>query len=592
MARRRSTPSSKLEALRISPEVGWYLDHRGIPLPKAPPLIKTPEPRHVRGAIFDPEAVDHVLEAFHHLRHTQGEWAGRPLDPDPWQVAYVLAPVFGWVRPREDGTTARIIRKLYVEVPRKNGKTTMCGGIAITMTAADHEPGAQVIAAATSERQARYLFDPIRAIAEKSPALARTMKAYQSKIVHPHSMSTFSVVSKLADVLHGANIHGAVVDELHVHRDGALLEAIETGTGSRRQPLVAIITTADDGRQATPYDLRRRLVEQVAAGTIKAPDVYGVVWAAWTREDEARAAEDGLLYPLDPFSEATWKRANPGYGISPTKEYLASAAASAKSSPAELASFLRLHLGIRTRQATKYLDLEEWDANRGGFTEAELEGLVCYGGLDLSATSDLTALCLDFPDGRGGHRVLWRHWLPEAALPGFDKRTAGMATVWVREGWLKLTPGNVVDYDFIRHQVNEDRARFRLKELGYDPWNATQMVNDLVAEGANMVQVRQGYATLSPPTKELKRLVLTGAELDEEGRPRALYQHGGNPLVRWQVDNLGVAMDPAGNVKPDKASSGEKIDGLVAAIMAVSRSMLYKVRVSAYEKRGLTVAGR
>lgn len=566
----RRTPSAQPE-LGLSPEVEWYLVDRGIPLPTCPPAIRTPEPRRVKGAVFDAERVDLVLKVFSLLRHTQGEWAGRPLIPDPWQVAYILAPVFGWVAPNSRGDLARIVRKLYVDVPRKNGKTTLAGGIAMYLTAADGEPGAQVIAAAAGERQARYCFDPIKSIAEKSPALSPHAKTYQRKIVHPRSNSTFEVVSKLADLLHGANVHGAIVDELHVHKSPELLEAIETGTGSRRQPLVVIITTADDGRQATVYAERRKRIEQLAAGTLVDPSMYGVVWAA--------SAED------DPFDEATWIKANPGYGISPTREFLAAAAREAEQSPADLAKFLRLHLGIRTKQETRYLTLDAWDRNASGVVEHQLADRTCYGGLDLASTADLTALCWVFPDGQGGHDVLWRHWLPEDALDGLNARTAGLASVWVREGWLRLTPGNVTDYDYIRSQVNADRVTFKVREVGYDPWNSSQLINDLTADGANLVQVRQGFATLSPPTKELLRLVLEGTE----ERPR--FRHGGNPLVRWQVDNLAVEMDAAGNVKPSKRLALEKIDGLVAAVIALDRAIRHQpARRSAYEGRGVTVA--
>lgn len=561
---------AKAGDLGLAHEVAWYLKSRGIPFPTCPPAIATPSPGEAKGARFDDERVDRVLSAFRLLRHTQGEWAGRPLNPDPWQVAYIIAPVFGWVRPSGEGW-ARVVRKLYVDVPRKNGKTTTAGGLAIYLTCADDEPGAQVIAAAAGERQARYCFDPIKAIAEKSPALGPHVKALAKRVVHKRTGSYFEVVANTADLLHGANVHGAIVDELHVHKTGDLLEAIETGTGSRRQPLVAIITTADDGRQATPYAIRRQLIEELASGTVTDPSMYGVVWAA---------AEDD-----DPMAEATWKRANPGYGVSPTREFMANAATQAATSPAALASFLRLHLGIRTRQQTKHLELAAWDRNRGGFLEADLAGKSCYGGLDLASTADLTAFAMCFPDGEGGYRLLWRHWLPEEALPAFDKRTAGMGTVWAREGWLKLTPGNVLDYGHVRSQINADRARFVVREIGYDPWNATQLVTDLTGDGAEMVPVRQGFVTMSAPTKELQRLTLEGTA----ERPR--FEHAGNPLVRWQVDNLGVETDAAGNVKPSKKASGEKIDGLVASIIALDRASRHApARRSAYEDRGVTVA--
>jgi phage terminase large subunit-like protein len=361
------------------------------------------------------------------------------------------------------------------------------------------------------------------------------------------------VVSKVADLLHGANIHGAIVDELHVHKSPDLVEAVETGVGSRTQPLIVIITTADDGRRTTIYARRREYVEQLARRALTDPSVYGVVWAA--------DAED------DPYAEATWRKANPGFGVSPSREYLKQAADEAKASPADLAKFLRLHLGLRTKQETRYIDMAAWDANASLVDETTLAGRRAFGGLDLASTSDLTALAWLFPNEDGTYDALWRLWTPEENVPALDKRTAGLASAWVRQGHLITTPGNVPDYGFIRAQIGRDLDQFSVVEIGYDPWNATQLVNDLVSDGAPMVTVRQGYGTLSAPTKELQRLVL-------EGTPeRPVLRHGGNPAVRWQVDNLAVAMDAAGNVKPDKGNSGDKIDAVAAVVMALSRAI-------------------
>lgn len=562
--------SDELDRLKLSPEVHWYLCSRGIPIPQYPPKWKTPEPRNVKGAQFDPDRVDRVLAAFGRLVHTQGEWAGRPLKPDPWQVAWIIAPAFGWVKKNSRGEWARIIRKLYVDVSRKNGKTTLAGGLAVYLTGADDEPGAQVLAAAASKPQAGFCFEPIKAIVDKSPSLKGNFKTLAGKVIHNRSNSYFTAVSAIAELLHGANVHGAVVDELHVHKSGDLLEAIETGTGSRRQPLIAIITTADASKPGTIYDNRRTLIEQLADGSLTDESMFGVIWAA-DRDD-------------DPFSEETWKEANPGYGVSPTKEFMESAARSARNSPAEFASFQRLHLGIRTKQQTRYIELADWDENASMVDAFKLKGKPCYGGMDLASTSDLTAVSWVFPDGSGGFDVLWRHFLPEAAFEKFNKRVAGNADVWVRLGLLELTPGNVVDYEFVRARIRTDADLFDVREIGYDPWNATQLVTELVDDGMPMVPVRQGFVTMSPPTKELQRLVLQG---DCE---KPIFRHGGNPLVRWQVDNLAVAMDPSGNVKPDKASAAEKIDGVVAAIIGLDRASRHQApRRSAYEDGDLQV---
>ncbi|WP_054812095.1 terminase large subunit [Nocardia arizonensis] len=564
--------AEELERLKLSPEVAWYLLDRGIPLPDCPPRWKTPEPRDEPGARFDPERVDRVLDAFRALRHTKGRLAGKPLIPDPWQVAYILAPTFGWVHLDEDfGVYVRIIRTLYVDVPRKNGKSTLSGGIGIYLTAADGEEGAQVIAAATRLEQAQFVFAPIKQLAEKAPALRKYVTTYKAKIVHERTGSYFQPVSNAGDAQHGADLHGGIVDELHLHKTNDLVEAIETGTGSRSQPLIVFITTADASRKETPYDRKRTLVEQLARGVLTDPATYGVVWAA---DEDA-----------DPFAEETQRAANPGFGVSPTRAFLKQAAVKAQQSPADLSSYLRLHLGLRTKQATKYLDITAWDRNASMIDPKRLRGRAAFGGLDLASVSDLNALCWCFPDpDRGGYDLVWRLWTPEDNVAALDRRTAGAASVWVRRGILTTTPGNVTDYEFIRSAITADSETYDVREIAYDRWNSSQLVNDLVADGAPMVTMGQGFASMSAPTKELKRLMLSGTE------DRPVLRHGGNPAVRWTVDNFAVAIDAAENVKPDKANAGDKIDPVVALVMALSRAIEAAPKTtSAYDDNDLMV---
>jgi phage terminase large subunit-like protein len=365
-------------------------------------------------------------------------------------------------------------------------------------------------------------------------------------------------------------VHAAIIDELHVHRTRDLVDALETGTGARDEPLIVIITTPDDGKVGTIYAEKREYAEQLARGVLVDPTFYAVIWAA-DKDD-------------DPFAEETWRKANPGYGISPTREFLQAEALKAQQSPANLARFLRLHLGLRTKQTTKYISLASWDANAGLVDEHALAGRPAFGGLDLGAVSDFTALCWLFPDDGGGFDALWRIWAPEDNLREMNRRTAGAAEVWVREGWLTLTPGNVTDYDFIGDQILRDGESFDVLDIAYDRWNSSQMVNDLVAAGAPMSPIGQGFASLSAPTKELLRLLLGGTPQDP------VMRHGGNPVMRWMIDNLAVAMDPAGNVKPDKAKCHEKIDGVSALINALERTMrTEQTGPSVYEERDLLI---
>jgi phage terminase large subunit-like protein len=560
-----------IEALKLSPEVAWYLQDRGYRPPTCVPLVKTPEPRMVRGAAFDAERVDRVIAAFRRLRHVAGRLAGQPFDPACWQVAYYLAPVFGWVaKTRDSGDRyVRIITSAYVDLPRKNGKTTLAASTALYLTGADGEAGAQVVCAATTQDQARFAFDPVKQIVKASPTLSQHFLARQAKIIHQGSGSYFQPVANVGAAQHGANLHGAVIDELHLHKTNDLIEALETGTGSRLQPLIVFITTADSGKRHTPYDEKRSYIEKLERGSLSDAKTYGVVFAADVDDD--------------PFSEDTWRKCNPGLGVSPLISYMQDAANKAQNSPADLAAFLRLHLGIRTKQETRYLELSAWDMNASLVDPTRLVGRVCFGGLDLGSTSDLTALVWVFPADDGGFDVISRCWAPEDSIAALDDRTAKAASVWVKQGWLHTTPGNVTDYDYIKTAIKADRDQFLVKEIAYDRWNAQQIVNDLITDGAPMVQHGQGFASMSAPTKDLQRLLLTGSV------EKPVIRHGGNPLLRWCVDNFAVQMDPAGNVKPDKANAADKIDPVVALIMALGRAVASQGKKfqSAYETGGL-----
>lgn len=560
-----------LDKLKLSPEVAHYLLSRGYELPTCPPQHKTPEPREVPGAYFDPRRVDRVVDAFARLRHTKGKWAGRPIALRPWQIAYLIGPTYGWVRPTADGRTARIIQTQYLDIPRKNAKTTVGGGQCVYLTCADGEEGAEVYALATRKDQARLCFDPVRLLATKAPDLKGHVKPLRDKIQHPRSGSFFSVMSSAGDAMHGTSPHAAFVDELHLHKTRDLIEAVETGTGAREQPLIMYATTADSGAPFSPYAEIREYCEKLARGALVDPTFYGVVFAADKQDD--------------PFAAETWLKANPGLaaGDSPTMESMEKAAAKARQNPIELASFLRLRLGIRTKQESKYISLAEWDRNAGMVDREALRRRECYGGLDLAATSDLSAFCLVFPegkpgDGTEGYQALWRLWTPEANLTRLRDRTAGAADVWVRQGWLTVTDGDVMDYGHIREAINADRDDFNVVEVAYDPWNSTQLITDLVGDDAPMVEMRQGYRSMSPPLKELARLL-------RQGTPEVpLLRHGGNPAMRWMIDNLTVATDPSLNVKPDKKTSADKIDGVVALVMALDRARnRAPVRKSAYE---------
>lgn len=564
----------------LSPEVVWYLESRGYGLPKCFPKFHTPEPRRVKGAVFDAGEVDRKIAALKHLRHTKGRWAGQPIIPTSEQVAYIIAPIFGWKHPSEDepDRLIRIIRDAYVEMSRKGAKTTLVAALGMTLAFADGEGGAEVYFGAASKDQARNAFQPLKAVAAASPMLkAAGVRALASDITQDSTSSFIKVVSSQGELAHGSNVHGALVDELHVHKNGSLLEALESGTGARSQPLIFIITTADDGKTTSIYAQRREMIEKLSKGVYKNPYQYGVIFAADDNDD--------------PFAEETIAKANPLYPVTPSREFMRSAVKKAQTGgPVALASYLRLHLGIRSGLATALFDMRKWDLNRGnGWADIkDLAGRTAYGGLDLANVSDLTCLAwlVKDPD-RPGYDVLLRSFIPEESLPALDSSTDRNASAWVQQGWLTVTPGDVTDYNFIKAQALADAQQLDVYGIGYDRWNSSQLVIDLAEEGLPMEKVGQGYASLSAPLKELDRLHRLGAR--NRGK-EPLLRHAGNPVLKWNADNLRPAKDPASNLKPDKTKSMNKIDGMVALTIAMSVALTVEAPLSsAYENAGVEV---
>lgn len=527
-----------------------------------PPTVRPPRVDVlVPGAVFDVAAVVRVVKALCALRHTKGRWARKPLVPDPWQIVWVIAPTFGWKYPDDyhDDELAgcRIVRELDVEVPRKNGKSTLSSGLALVLVAADGELGAEVYAAASSRDQARVVFDEAKRMAQGSPALAKRCQPLAQVIRFPGTASSFRVLSKVAEAAHGLNVHAAVIDELHVHRSRDLVDAIETGTGARRQPLIVAITTADDGTEGTIYDEKHTRAELLASGSVVDPSTWAVVWAADPTDD--------------PFAEATWRKANPGLGITVQRSTIAAAAEKARTTPSYYPTFARLHLNLRTRAEVKWLPLPAWDRTAGIVTAETFQGRRAWGGLDLSTTTDLTAFVLVAGSSTDGFDVWPMLWLPGDNVEDLERRLGVPLARWAREGWLKLTDGNVVDYRQVRADIVDaiDTLGVSVVSVGYDPWNATETVLELQEAGVPMVEVRQNFGRLSAPSKELERLVL-GSTAE-----KPLLRHGGHPVLRWMADCVEVRQDPNGNirpVKPDRLKTTRRIDGVVALVMALAEA--------------------
>lgn len=506
---------------------------------------------------FDRAAADHVCDFFELLLvHTTGEWAGQPFKLRPWQRK-LLRTAFGWKR-RSDGL--RRYRRVYLKVPRKNGKSTLAAGVALYLTFADREPRAEVYGAANDKDQAGIVFREAKRMIEASPALREQCSLFRSSIVVPDTLASYQVLSSESSNKDGLNIHGLVVDELHELHDRDLWEKLTTAMGSRRQPMTFIATTAGVGREGVYAELDAH-ARRVLDGTADDDELLAVVYQAEPGDDWR--------------SKATWRKANPNYGVSVKPDFLAAQCRQAVLVPGYENAFKRYHLNLDTEQDVRWLNMESWDACGGEIDADELACRPCWIGLDLSRRVDLTAAVLLFPDG-DRFLAVPRFWVPREGLDDKGRRDGVPLRSWVDQGLVTATDGSVIDYSYIRQELLEAAKRYDVREVAYDPYSATQLALQLQDDGLTCVEHRQGFVSMSEPAKKLEELVL---------RRRLL--HGGNPVLRWNIGNVTIETDAAGNIKPSKRKSTGRIDGVVALIMAISRATLQPVVTSVYERRGL-----
>lgn len=528
---------------------------------EAPPAVLAFQADRAEGARFDVERVKKALRALGQFRHTKGRWArdGRRLrlgeGLDPWQVVWVIAPVFGWVAfDAELDCEVRVTRTVWVEVPRKAGKSTLSSGLANVLLLADGETGAEVYAAAASKDQAGRVFEDAKTMCLTSANAKRKVQALAGVIKAPGTGGIFRALSKIAETAHGLNVHGAVIDEVHVHKKRDLIDAIETGTGAREQPLIIFITTADEATEGSIYDEKHTYTRNCANSIVEDPSHFGVVWAADPTDD--------------PFAESTWRKANPGLGVTPTVSYLRKEAKKAKSTPTYFPTFCRLHLNLRMRDQARLVDMRRWDDAQGMCDLSLLKGRRAWGGFDLAAVSDISAwwLGVDSPKPGVELEMFWRFWLPEDAVDDLVKKAQVPIRQWIDDGWITITDGNVVDYEAIRDAALEDCKPLNMQRISYDRMFAGQMVQEIDKElkRVEIVPVAQTFYGSGPAVKELQRLLGSAAE---NRKPRMM--HGPNPVARWMASVVEAKNDGQDNlrlVKPDRAKSGSRIDGMSAMV--------------------------
>jgi phage terminase large subunit-like protein len=514
-----------------------------------------------RGLWFDKQEADRALQFLSNLRLFKGEWAGQRLELQPWQQ-FIVGSIFGWKGP--DGY--RRFRTAYNEVPRKNGKTHLAAAVGLKLFAFDAEPGAEVYSAATKKDQAKLAHRVATLMVRQSAALRKRARTYRDNLHSLETESKFEPLGADADTLDGLDPHGLIIDELHAHKTREVWDVLEGGTSARRQPLIFAITTAGYRRESICREVHD-YVEKVLEGVIEDDTFFGYIATI----DEGDEWEN----------EDTWRKANPNLGASLKIEDLRRKVAKATEMPAALNSFLRQHLDIWTEQETRWITTESWDACGAPVDPEALFGRRCYAGLDLASTTDVAALQLFFPpEGEEKQKQTLSHfWVPDEGVLQRVRRDRVPYDAWIRDGHITATEGDVIDYDRIRADINELGERYEIVEIGADRWNATQIITQLGSDGFTVVPFGQGFRDLSAPSKELEKLIL-GREL----------AHGGNPVLRWMASNVAVKQDPAGNIKPDKSKSSEKIDGIVALVMAIGRAMVQtESGPSVYEDRGVVM---
>ena len=477
--------------------------------------------------------------------HVKGEWGGKPLILAEWQKEEIVIPAFGW---KDKETGLRRYRRVFIFVPRKNGKSTLGSPLALYLLCADGEPGAEIFSAASDRLQAGIIHDVAKQMILQSPRLTEELRTFVSTITYPSNGSFYRVLSSDAPRQHGKNSHGIIFDEVHTQPNRELWDVLTTSTGSRRQPLTFAFTTAGFDRETICFE-QYEYACKVRDGIIKDDTFLPVIYESDEKDDV--------------FDEEVWKRANPCYEISLKKEYVVEEATRAKNTPSYENTFRRLQLNQWTSAETRWISDEVWMRGVVEFDLEKLKGKACVCGLDLASRRDVCAFMMLFPY-EDTFIVISHFFVPGLMARERTQKDGVNYDQWIREGFITETPGNVTDYDYIRKFINEQNDIYEIRTIAYDRWNASQLVINLQGDGFECTPFGQGFASMSAPTKELEGMVYNSQ-----------VNHLGNPVLRWMCSNVMIVENAAGDNKIDKSKSTEKVDGMVGLVMAVGEFMTH-----------------
>ena len=535
--------------------------------PKDYPKLKDYKPTRfmLETSHYDKKKADRAVTFIENLCHTKGKWAGTRFWLLPWQEQ-LIRDIFGIVKP--DGN--RQFRTAFVEICKKVGKSELAAAVALYLLYADNEPSAEVYGAAADRQQASIVFDVARQMVEMSPALMKRSKLMSAtkRIVNYGNAGFYQVLSAEVGSKHGFSISGLVFDEIHTQPNRQLYDVLtKYSSDARQNPLHFIITTAGNDRHSIAFELHTKAIDIIEGRRVD-PTFYPVVY--------------GLKDDEDWEDEANWYKVNPSLGYTVDIERLRDAYREAKQNPADEITFKWLRMNMWVSSTTSWIPDAIFMKGNEPIDMRMLEGRECYAGLDLSSTGDITALVLMFPprDADEKYILVPYFWVPEETIPQRVKANSVPYDVWEKQGYLLATEGNVIHYDFIEKFICDLAEKYHILEIAVDRWNATHMIQNLEDQGFTMVPFGQGFASMSTPTKEFYRLLMEGQII-----------HAGHPVLRWMAGNVVVETDAAENIKVTKAKSREKIDGIVASIMALDRCLRNEgeQQGSVYDQRGLLV---
>jgi len=497
--------------------------------------------------VFSRHHANDVCSFIEKLPHVEGKWETATITLHASQI-FALANVFGFRR-RSDGL--RRFTTSYFEVARKNAKSTLTAGVALYCLCCENEPGPQVIIGATTGEQAQKVFRPARLMVQRTIDLQTAFDlAPLSKSIPCYQNGGFiQTINAKSDTQDGWNPHAGILDELHAHKDRGLYDVIRSAFGARRNPLMWIITTAGYSVTGVCYE-QRTLLTKILQGIVQADHYWGIIYTLDGKESGKDSKGDSE------YDETKWIKANPLLGVSVQLEELRGYAIEAQASPETHTEFLTKRLNVWTTAKKAHINMHRWLKNNGLCTYDDLKGLDVYGGLDLASVNDMCAFRLV---ARSGDRLkTWgKYYLPQGAVePRTTKGNVPYKT-WVDQGWLTVTDGDVVDYDFIEADIRKALKDLNIKGIAYDSWGAQQLINNLTSDGAPMIEFRQGIPSFNGPMKAIDGIY-----------PKGLIDHGNNPILNWNASNVVARKDVNENIAPDKSKSHEKIDGYVALLMA------------------------